>query len=112
MGATNAAGQMLRITLVLDEALEKWVIDQAVALGVESYICCYCSGKPLHEAYETAGPTRGLVRVELLLRPGSAAEVLGFVQQLQRRHYPITALLDRVTVCAEQGHELLGTEVS
>lgn len=98
MWADTGSDQLLRFTLVVEETLEKLVIDQAQAIGVESYICSYCSGKLLHEAFEGRGPNRGLVRIELLVRSESASDLLGLLEQLQRRHGSLTALVDRVTV--------------
>jgi hypothetical protein len=103
MGANNGSGQLLRVTLVVEETLEKWVIDQAQAIGVESYLCSYCSGKLLQDVFENLGANRGLVRIELLARPEASSDLLSFLEQLQRRHYPVTALVDRVTVFAGRG---------
>ncbi len=99
MWADTGSDQLLRVTLVVEETLEKQVIDQAQAIGVESYICSYCSGKLLQEAFEGRGPNRGLVRIELLVRSETAPDLLGFLEQLQRRHCSMTALVDRVMVC-------------
>ncbi len=103
MAVTLGSGQMLRVTLVIDESLEKWIIDQARAAGVEGYICSYCSGKPPHEAFESTAVRHGLVRVELLARPVAADAVLALLHGLQRRRQAVTALMDHVTVCPGEG---------
>jgi hypothetical protein len=103
MGANMGSDQLLRVTLVVEETLEKWVIDQAQAIGVDGYICSYCSGKLLQDVFENAGANRGLVRIELLARPEVGPDILDFLEQLQRKHYPVTALVDQVCVFAGRG---------
>ncbi len=98
MGVTTVPGRLLRITLIISETLEKRVITQATALGVEGYVCCYCSGKPLHAAIENTGTCHGLVRIELLIRTEVADGLLAFLDHLQRQAYPVTALIDHVQV--------------
>lgn len=97
MPMVHAPGQLQRITVILDEALEKEVIEQAVRLGAQGYLCSYCSGKPLHDTYESANGTASLVRIELLASPAAAEAIAEHLQQLQKRHYPVTVLLDAVT---------------
>lgn len=96
---TGTHQSLQRITLITDETLEKLVIDQALRLGVESYICSYCSGKPLHLATETPLSRHPLVRIELLSQPDAAAALMSYIQTLQSRNYPMTAVMDCVTAC-------------
>lgn len=95
---TNQA-TLQRITLITDETLEKLVIDQAIRLGVDSYICSYCSGKPLHSTMERPVSRHPLVRIELLAQPGGADAIMNYIQNLQSRNYPVTAVMDCVTAC-------------
>jgi hypothetical protein len=85
-----------RITLVTDESLEALIVDMAQQLGAESYICSYCSGKPLRRALER--PMGGsLVRIELLAQSGTAETIMSFIRQLQHRHDLVTAVIDPVS---------------
>jgi hypothetical protein len=86
-----------RITLITDESLEKLVLDQAVRLGVDSYICSFCSGRPLRAAIEFQTDGRSLVRIELLAQATQARDILAYIQQLQQRNYPVMAVIDPVT---------------
>lgn len=97
MASVQPSGRIQRITVILDEALEKEVVEQAVRLGAQGYLCSYCSGKPLHDTYEAAHGATSLVRVELLAAPTEAEAIAEHLQQLQRRHYPVTILMDAVT---------------
>jgi DNA-binding NarL/FixJ family response regulator len=98
MGGTTLPGRLLRVTLVISEAMEKRVIAEATALGVEGYVCSYCSGKRLFEAIESTDVVHGLVRIELLVRPAAADGLLAFLDRLQRQAHPVMALLDQVSV--------------
>lgn len=96
MSATSPA-VLQRITLITDETLEKMMIDQAVKLGADGYICSYCSGKPLHDPVEKPFRPHLLVRIELLAAPEPADAILSYVRNLQGRNYPVTAVVDSVT---------------
>ncbi len=109
MSLLDRSSDWVRFTVLLDEGLEQWVIDQALARGAVSYICTYCSGKPPHAPFEDPRSGRGLVRMELLAPPAgtpgedhprssSPGELLSFLQQLPGTHYPVTVVVDRVTV--------------
>ncbi len=91
----------IRITLFLDESLEQWLIEQALERGAVSYICTSCSGKPPHVPFEDLHACRSLVRVELLAPSPEAGPLLTFLERLPRSHYPVTVVVDPVTVCAD-----------
>ncbi len=109
MATATSRGEWRRITIVTEEAFEKLMIDQALKRGVNSYICTYCSGKPLHEAFEKSLASQPLVRIELLARPAVAEALAGDLQRLEGLHYPVMALVDEVAVCAGRAPELVGT---
>lgn len=97
MPASAPNGVLQRMTLILDEALEKEIIDQAQRLGATSYLCSYCSGKPLHNTIEPLAPAGSLVRIELLVQPRAAEPLMQYLLDLQAKHYPLTVLMDSVT---------------
>lgn len=102
MTIIDRSSDWLRITLILDESLEQWLIEQALERGAVSYICTHCSGKPPHVPYEDPRNSHGLVRMELLTPSAQAGPLLTFLQQLQGSHYPVTVIVDPVAVFADQ----------
>jgi hypothetical protein len=99
MTVLTQSATMQRITLVTDETLEQMIVEQALRLGVSSYICCYCSGKPLHQAVEKPVSRCSLVRIEFLAQPTEAEAVMDYLQHLRSRNYGLTAVMDTVTTC-------------
>jgi hypothetical protein len=87
-----------RITLIADESVEKVVVEQSLRLGAKSYICSFCSGKPLHNAVERPLTHSSLVRIELLAEPAETEAILTYIRNLQVRQYPVTAVMDSVEV--------------
>jgi hypothetical protein len=87
-----------RITLIADESLEKIVVEESQRLGAESYICSFCSGKPLHNPMELTISRQSLVRIELLAPPAEAEAIMNYIRILQSRNYPLTAVVDSVDV--------------
>lgn len=92
-----APSLLQRITVVTEENVEKRIVRAAVELGADSYICSYCSGKPLHAAFGGVSPL--LVRIELLATPEAAEAIVQRIGVLQEENYPITAIVDPVKVC-------------
>lgn len=97
MTAEQNSKMLQRITLFVDESLENEIIVQGLRLGACSYICSYCSGKPLHNAFESATRISSLVRIELLAPLDRSAGIIEYIQYMLRRHCAVTALVDVVT---------------
>jgi hypothetical protein len=95
------ARAMQRLTLVVDETLEKSLIDHVTLLGAASYICTYCSGKLLGHPLEFAGGS-SLVRVELLAELPAAEAILSYVRRILERRFPVMIFQDPVTVYARE----------
>lgn len=85
-----------RITLFVDETLEKEIVSTAIRLGVCSYICSYCSGKTLHDVFESVNRVSSLVRIEIVMAMPQAKAVTEYIQNLLQRHQRLTALIDAV----------------
>lgn len=113
MSCIDLSHEWFRITVLLEETLEQWLIDQAMERGVASYICTYCSGKPPQTPFEDPCSGRGLVRMELLVPKEKALEenpsthsspgsLLSFLKQLPRAHFPLTVIVETVSVFTDQ----------
>jgi hypothetical protein len=101
-----------RITVVTDETYEKLMVEQARKHGVESYICTYCSGKPLHDTFERLHATHALVRIELLALQPTADAFVRDIQQMQSLNYPVMATVDDVMVCGRRSADFVSAAKS
>lgn len=89
-----------RITVVTHDRLEQMLLKQFARLGARGFTCMDCRGRGEHELVQDvlSGATR--VRIETIVQPQVAEEIMKFLSQPQFEHQPIMACVETVQVGA------------
>lgn len=87
-----------RITVVTHDRLEEMLVKQFSKLGAKGYTSMDCRGRGEHELIQDVftGATR--VRIETVVPPQVAEEIMKFLGQPQFEHQPIMACVEAVQV--------------
>ena len=87
-----------RITVVTHDRLEEMLVKQFAKLGAKGYTSMDCRGRGEHELVQDvfSGATR--VRIETIVQPKVAEEIMKFLSQPQFEHQPIMACVEDVRV--------------
>ena|SRR5579872_3729718 len=87
-----------RVTVVTHDRLEQMLVKQFVKLGAKGYTSMDCRGLGEHELVQDvlSGATR--VRIETVVQPDVAEEIMKFLGQPQFEHQPIMTCVETVQV--------------
>jgi nitrogen regulatory protein P-II 2 len=87
-----------RITVVTHDRLEEMLVKQFAKLGAKGYTSMDCRGRGEHELIQDvfSGATR--VRIETIVPPKVAEDIMKFLGQPQFEHQPIMACVETVQV--------------
>jgi hypothetical protein len=87
-----------RITVVTHDRLEEMLVKQFAKFGAKGYTSMDCRGRGEHELVQDifSGATR--VRIETIVQPKVAEEIMKFLGQPQFEHQPIMACVETVQV--------------
>lgn len=94
----SALATVRRVTIIADAALEKQLLDQIVKLGAKGFTCQDCRGRGEHEVFEDPWTGASRVRIETIVQPAVADQIMDYVHQPQLLNQAVTACLETVQV--------------
>ncbi|HLJ11305.1 MAG TPA: hypothetical protein VKU82_08950 [Planctomycetaceae bacterium] len=91
-----------RVTVVVESELEKMLVEQFAKLGARGYTCVDCRGRGEHEIAIDDDPfvNAGRVRIETIVQPKVAADILNYLESPQFAARAIAACVEAVEVSA------------
>lgn len=89
-----------RVTVIVDSKLEELLVKRFAKLGAKGYTILECRGRGEHEIIEDilSGPTR--VRIETIVQPKVAADIMAYLHEPQFANDALTVCVDEVQVDA------------
>jgi hypothetical protein len=87
-----------RVTVVTDSELERVIVDQFVKLGAKGYTSIYCRGRGEHEVFEDPLRASGRVRIESIVQPDVAEQIMDYLHEPQFSSRPLAVCLESVLV--------------
>lgn len=90
-----------RVTVIVEQSLEKRLLDEFLKLGAKGYTCMDCWGKGEHTV--VVNPFKGvsLVRIELLVQHEVAERIIDYLHRDIFQHYAVTACVENVQVATD-----------
>jgi hypothetical protein len=89
-----------RVTVVVDSRLEDTLVKQFVKLGAKGYTCLPCRGSGEHEVVSDVFYTSSRVRIETIVQPKVAEDIMAFLHLPQFEKYALCASVETVQVGA------------
>lgn len=89
-----------RVTVIADSRLEETLLRQFARLGAKGYTCSDCRGRGEHEIIQDVFSGASRVRIETIVQPQVAAEIMKFLDVPQFHQQAVTACAENVQVLA------------
>lgn len=101
-GSAHAArkkglARVRRVTVIADESLQDWLIEEFLACGATGYTTMPCGGSGRRHAGENNGP-KPQVRIEIIAVPSACDRILDFLRRDILDEYRVTACVEMVDV--------------
>jgi hypothetical protein len=87
-----------RITVYATQGLEKPLITQFLAMGAKGYTITETRGMGEHATLDDPLAKSTHVRIELLLQPAVADQIIEYLSKLHAQHKPVAACVESVQV--------------
>ena len=91
-----------RVTVVAEAGLEKMLLDQFIRLGAKGYTCASCRGRGEHEIYEDPLHGAGRVRIETIVQPKVADDIMNYLKAAPFAARAVMACVETVDVFPEE----------
>jgi nitrogen regulatory protein PII len=91
-----------RITIIADSVLTTTLLENLLQLGSNGYSYTECHGKGKHE--DLPDPYTGIsrVRIEVLVQPDVAKNIMDYLYSEDLRHYALVACVETVEVSTHE----------
>lgn len=89
-----------RVTVIAESEMEKSLVEQFVRMGAKGYTTMPCRGRGEHEIYEDPFLGTGRVRIETIVQPKVADDIMRYLQSPAFAARPLTACVEAVQVLA------------
>ncbi|MBS0263796.1 MAG: hypothetical protein JSS02_17790 [Planctomycetes bacterium] len=87
-----------RVTVITESEMEPIIVDRFVKLGAKGYTCVGCRGRGEHEVFEDPLRAAGRVRIEAIVQPSVAEQIMDYLHGPQFAARPLAVCLENVLV--------------
>lgn len=89
---------MQRVTVIVDARLENQLLKRFEKLGAKGYTIVECRGRGEHEIIEDLLSGAGRVRIETIVPPKVATDIMAYLHEPQFANDALTACVENVQV--------------